>query len=412
MPTIDIAVEADTALGVEITREVEVGQAAETNEAFVFKSPITAPTNISGLEFWYDASDSSTITESGGLVSQWDNKNGETGRDLTEDTIQDQPSVSSVNGNDSLEFDGVNSTIQSTELASEAIANEPVTVAVVFTPVDTTRFTDVVIRFTDSANSQRFRFETQGTDMEIIHGAGGGAQSQLDFTDVLADNSTVYGIGRFQDGDQDGLWSNGDEASTSVATLLDDTIDNLYVGSFSTTSGDYQGHVHEVVVYSRVITDAERAALAAYFDEKWLSIDVGQANETDSAPAVEIARDVSVGQATEADSALPIQITRPVEIAQAIQGDSALSVQPTRQRDVGQATENDAVLNATITRVVDVGIALEADLAQPIEVARLIEGGVAAETDSALSLSVGIPSASIFLIGEADETIPLQGSSS
>jgi len=37
---------------------------------------------VSGLEAWYDASDASTITESAGQVSQWDDKSAN-GRDLT-----------------------------------------------------------------------------------------------------------------------------------------------------------------------------------------------------------------------------------------------------------------------------------------------------------------------------------------
>jgi len=35
-----------------------------------------SPTSLAGLKFWVDASDASTITESAGSVSQWDDKSG------------------------------------------------------------------------------------------------------------------------------------------------------------------------------------------------------------------------------------------------------------------------------------------------------------------------------------------------
>jgi hypothetical protein len=37
---------------------------------------VVTPTSVSGINFWYDASDAASITSSGGLVSQWNDKSG------------------------------------------------------------------------------------------------------------------------------------------------------------------------------------------------------------------------------------------------------------------------------------------------------------------------------------------------
>jgi len=63
-----------------------------------------APAFLSSAPLWLDASDASTITESGGSVSQWDNKG--TLENLTQATSADQPTtgVSTLNGLNVIDF--------------------------------------------------------------------------------------------------------------------------------------------------------------------------------------------------------------------------------------------------------------------------------------------------------------------
>lgn len=62
---------------------------------------------VSGTYAWFDASDASTITESGGAVSGWDDKSGN-GRDLTQVTAGEQPTTNATtqNGKNVIDFDG------------------------------------------------------------------------------------------------------------------------------------------------------------------------------------------------------------------------------------------------------------------------------------------------------------------
>ena len=58
---------------------------------------------------WLDASDASTITESGGAVSQWDDKSGNN-KNLTQATVLTRPTTNSrtINGLNALEFNASN----------------------------------------------------------------------------------------------------------------------------------------------------------------------------------------------------------------------------------------------------------------------------------------------------------------
>jgi len=79
------------------------------------RSPETSPTvpgnpwtpALIATEAWFDAADAGTITESGGSVSQWDDK-GPNGWDVAEGSGSRQPATGSrtINGVNVLDFDG------------------------------------------------------------------------------------------------------------------------------------------------------------------------------------------------------------------------------------------------------------------------------------------------------------------
>jgi hypothetical protein len=67
---------------------------------------VPEPDFLTSAPLWLDAADASTITESGGSVSQWDNKG--TLENLTQATSADQPTtgVTTLNGLNVLDFSG------------------------------------------------------------------------------------------------------------------------------------------------------------------------------------------------------------------------------------------------------------------------------------------------------------------
>ena len=81
-------------------------------------SPSLAPTGISNLALWLDASDSGTITLDGSNnVSQWDDKSGENNH-VTQATPGDRPltGTRTLNGLNVLEYQDANHNLQSAAL--------------------------------------------------------------------------------------------------------------------------------------------------------------------------------------------------------------------------------------------------------------------------------------------------------
>jgi hypothetical protein len=80
-------------------------------------APSFSPLDLSPT-LWVDASDTNTITESGGSVSQWDDKSTN-GFDLTQGTGTAQPKTGTrtINGLNVLDFDGFNDDLEAADAA-------------------------------------------------------------------------------------------------------------------------------------------------------------------------------------------------------------------------------------------------------------------------------------------------------
>lgn len=73
------------------------------------------PKSISGLSFWLDANDSSTVTLVSGAVSQWSDKSGSASpRNFTQSTANNRPTTTTVNGKAAIKFDGTNDSLGNT----------------------------------------------------------------------------------------------------------------------------------------------------------------------------------------------------------------------------------------------------------------------------------------------------------
>jgi len=65
---------------------------------------------------WYDAADSDTIAETGGAVSQWNDKSGN-GYNVAQGTGSAQPTIGAINGLNALQFDGIDDLMVSTSFS-------------------------------------------------------------------------------------------------------------------------------------------------------------------------------------------------------------------------------------------------------------------------------------------------------
>jgi hypothetical protein len=73
------------------------------------------PKSISGLAFWLDANDASTVTLASGAVSSWASKSGSNSpRTFTQTTANNRPTTTTVNGKTAIRFDGANDSLVNT----------------------------------------------------------------------------------------------------------------------------------------------------------------------------------------------------------------------------------------------------------------------------------------------------------
>jgi hypothetical protein len=79
---------------------------------FPSQYPVWSPANIT-TALWLDAADASTITQSGGTVSQWNDKSGNN-LHISQATVANQPAytANAISGKPVLTFDGSNDTLE------------------------------------------------------------------------------------------------------------------------------------------------------------------------------------------------------------------------------------------------------------------------------------------------------------
>jgi len=234
-----------------------------------------APSQIAGLQVWLDAADLSTITESGGAVSQVDDKSGNLNHATQGDGAR-QPltGTQTIGGRNALEF-----------LADQLIV-----------PNNTNDDMDIFIvaRIINAANSNGQWWGNSGLyDAE----EGGGT---ADF------GSSVQDAGQLGFGFGPGVAGGDSTAKTAGSVLGVDSLFNLTresiaqdlrqirvdgVLEFNGTTGDRRNtrnsirrtigsiqtngnymlemRVGEVLVYDRILTAEERTKVEEYANEKW-----------------------------------------------------------------------------------------------------------------------------------------------
>jgi len=210
-----------------------------------------APTDIAGLQLWLDASDASTITESSGSVSQWDDKSGN-GNHVSQGTAADQPTtgVRTINGLNVLDTDVG-------DYLTRDITNIPVPYTVfIVSQLDTTGSLafvgisgvsvpgsgDSVAIGANSTNFYMFAGDALlsvpvDTSVHVLTGLVNGASS------VLA---------------VDGAETVGDAGTRPLSVI---TVPYHNIGANSA--------IAEVLVYDSALSTADREALEVYLAQKW-----------------------------------------------------------------------------------------------------------------------------------------------
>ncbi len=215
-----------------------------------------SPSSLSGLQFWVDFSDLSTITSSGGFVSQVADKSGNN-RNLTQPTASNRPAIgaSSKNGMDVLTFDGGDAMVS--PLWTQA---QPVTMFAVVRNSDNSGANRQII---GNQNSTNPTFYKSSNVWRLFSGA------ELVSSESV-DNSWHY-LGGVANSASSQLRLDGVNIASGNASGSSWNNSSIAIGNSPDGGNGYGwiGDIAEVFIYNRLLTNSEITQAESYINSKW-----------------------------------------------------------------------------------------------------------------------------------------------
>jgi len=219
---------------------------------YVTAAPLFVPTDIAGLELWFDASDSATITHSSNLVSQWNDKSGNA-RHVSNGANQPTTNTVTIGGLNAIAFD-----------ASDVLTRGSVT-------LDTTALTFFGV--VDSGGSHRSFFTSKGGGgIGFTTNGDGSGGLGLIFPGVAtedtatANNNALVFLCRRTGGTATVYVNGGTSVMTSTATP-GAGFNDIYVGKDA--SGAANENLGEILWYSSALSTADLNSAGQYLATKW-----------------------------------------------------------------------------------------------------------------------------------------------
>ena len=212
---------------------------------------------------WLDATDSSTITESGGAVSQWDDKSGN-GRNVSQSTPTLQPTYSNanINGVQAILFDS--DSLVNTAVGLPTSAASARSMFVVYRPTKT-GINGLCGQGFAASNGSWFVLQSRDFLGDpffagyVPYSVGGGPGT-VTFTPKIAE--IIY------DGTSGTLFGTGNQYNTENLTL-NTSGDRFTVGSSPGGSEPHGGEIGEVIFVSSAVSSIIREKIEGYLAHKW-----------------------------------------------------------------------------------------------------------------------------------------------
>lgn len=222
-----------------------------------------------GADGWWDASDASTLTQSGSAVSQWNDKSG-WGRNFVQATSANQPVTGSntQNGLTTITFDGVDDGMTANGGANGKLLTSMFMVAKMITGGSTE---DIPVVIGQAGNFQKNRsfYRFANATAIVWTDWGGTYQSTLTWDPAgsfhsfgwVQNSTTSMNISRDRS-------TTNHTSGTPVTTINSNNIDIGFQSSRNPTAPTNIA-IGEVVLFYRTVTPQERNLLTDYFNAKW-----------------------------------------------------------------------------------------------------------------------------------------------
>lgn len=217
---------------------------------------------------WLDAADASTITESGGAVSQWDDKSGNS-RNATQSTAASRPllATASLSGKDVIDCDGANDQLVLANVTTLTSINQ--SLFVVAKRDNAVGRTEMPFSVGNSSTGDGLADIPRWND-DIMYSQVGRAGNRPTPTSVITDQPYINCI---TGGDIQLSYTNGTLIGTGTSQVsLPFTVTSGYVGSgsaVSTFGRFFDGKIAEIVVLPVVASTTNRQKMEGYLAHKW-----------------------------------------------------------------------------------------------------------------------------------------------
>lgn len=226
---------------------------------------------VAGYVAWYDASDLASITESGGAVSQWNDKSGN-GHHVSQSTAAQKPTTGTRTQNslNVIDFQGTNSggSDDTLEVTGRTIASQPGTVFLVAKGdgghTNNQGFIDGGAPSSSSSTRWVVYMDTPGALKWAVY-AGSGPISSVAGVDNVAHQFTAI-----VNGASSSLRIDGSSVASGNAGSNNLT-NGIRFGSYQTGNpqGNLDGWIAEVIIYPSALGSTDRDAVEAYLKAKW-----------------------------------------------------------------------------------------------------------------------------------------------
>lgn len=238
-----------------------------------------APLNISGLAAWYDSRDDDYITLATG-ISAWVSRAGSLGTaTLSQGTAANQPlyttSVATLGNRPAVQFDGTNDSLFGATASQWTFLHNGsgATIFMVLRADSTGGATQRVFSTSESATEHGCLFQlTTTTARALVYNGSGTAASDLNSSTsaLFARDVSRWQVWDYDTSNGQDLYVSGSSATqTAGSPSATAATRALRIGANSSSGSAFKGFIAQVIVYTRVISAAERAALASWANQQY-----------------------------------------------------------------------------------------------------------------------------------------------
>ncbi len=222
------------------------------------------PQTLPGLLLWLDASDTSTIVDSGGAVSEWQDKSGNN-HHAAQTTSGEHPITGSrtINSLNTLNFDG-NDDMLELPAGLYTISSGNNTAYIVYASDSATTEQRLITGVTTGTRWGLIFDADTDTEIDAINNT-----SFISASDQITPDTSPHIATLKRDGST--VTAYHDASAGASAAAADVTLSQLVIGCYplSGGSGFFDGRIAEVLIYANAHSNAERATIRTYLEQKW-----------------------------------------------------------------------------------------------------------------------------------------------